>query len=522
MKKVLLIVGGGIAAYKALELVRLLTGAGIAVRCVLTDGGAAFITPLSLQALSGAPVHTSLWSLTEESEMGHIALSRSADLIVACPATADLLAPQAAHFVADRFQRAGFDPVTIIPTGGHPLVFAELCRTPGAPTVLIYGHYDVQPPDPLELWTSPPFEPAVRDGRLYARGSSDDKGPLLIPILAAEAWLKQCGSLPINLKFLIEGEEESGSPHFQGAVAGLRASLACDLVVSADGAMWRADLPSVTVASRGLAALDVIVHGAAKDLHSGRHGGSAPNPIRILARLLASLHDDEGKVAVADFHAGILDPDPAILDAIDAVDFDPESYFTGIGACLPEPVPSGRRLLIQQWLEPTLEFNGISGGYMGAGTKTVIPSHAQAKITCRLVAGQDPAAVKDAIRRHLQRHLPSGYRLETVDHGPGTPAFALDRDHPALRMTQEILGELLGRQPLRVAMGATVPIGSVFKSELDVPTVFFSFSTSDEDYHAPNEFFRLGNFRIGLIAWARLIDRLRGLKCTGESLPSLR
>jgi acetylornithine deacetylase/succinyl-diaminopimelate desuccinylase-like protein len=419
---------------------------------------------------------------------------------------------QAARFVAGRLQQAGFESVSIIPTGGHPVVTAELCRMPGAPTVLVYGHYDVQPPDPLERWTSPPFEPTVRDGRLYARGSADDKGPLLIPILAAEAWLKQCGSLPINLKFLIEGEEESGSPHFSGVVAALRDSLACDLVVSADGAMWRADLPSVTVASRGLAALDVVVHGAAKDLHSGRHGGSAPNPIQVLAGLLASLHDEDGTVAVADFHAGVIEPDPAILDAIDAVAFDPGTYFAGIGASLPEPLPSGRRLLVRQWLEPTLEFNGIHGGYAGAGTKTVIPSQAQAKITCRLVAGQDPTAVKDAIARHLKQRLPSGYRLEIVDHGPGSRAFALDRNHPALQMTEDILGELLGRRPLRVAMGATIPIGAVFQSELNVATVFFSFATADEDYHAPNEFFRLANFRVGLIAWARLFDRLRDLR----------
>ncbi len=431
--------------------------------------------------------------------------------VSADPAYSEEIA-RAARFVAARLQQAGFDSVRIIPTGGHPVVTGELCRTPGAPTILVYGHYDVQPPDPLERWTNPPFEPTVRDGRLYARGSSDDKGPLLIPILAAEAWLKQYGSLPINLKFLVEGEEESGSPHFSGAVAALRDSLACDLVVSADGAMWRADLPSVTVASRGLAALDVIVHGAAKDLHSGRHGGSAPNPVRVLARLLASLHDEYGTVAVPDFHAGVIEPDPAILDAIEAVDFDPKSYFTGIGAPLPEPLPSGRQLLIRQWLEPTLEFNGIHGGYGGAGTKTVIPSQAQAKITCRLVAGQDPTRVKDAIARHLRQRLPSGYRLEIVAHGPGTPAFALDRDHPALRMTEDILGELLGRQPLRVAMGATIPIGAVFQSELDVPTVFFSFATSDEDYHAPNEFFRLASFRIGLVAWARLIVRLRDLR----------
>ena len=417
----------------------------------------------------------------------------------------------AARFVADRLERAGFNAVRIVPTDGHPVVTAEWLGASGAPTVLVYGHYDVQPPDPLEHWISPPFEPTLREDRLYARGISDDKGPLLVPILAAEAYLRHSGSLPINLKFLIEGEEESGSPHFEPTVAALKSSLTCDLVVSADGAMWRADLPSVTVASRGLLALDIVVHGAAKDLHSGRHGGSAPNPIRVLVKLLASLHDDNGRIAVEDFHLGVIEPDPAIVEAIDSVDFDPRLYFADIGAPIPEPLPLGRRLLIRQWLEPTLEFNGISGGYAGAGTKTVIPSQTRAKLTCRLVAGQEPAAVKQAIRRHLEERLPTGYRLEIVEHGPGTPAFALDPDNPGLRMTQEILGDLFGQPPLRVAMGATIPIGAVFKSQLDVPTVFFSFSTSDEDYHAPNEFFRLANFRIGLIAWARLIDRLKDL-----------
>lgn len=414
----------------------------------------------------------------------------------------------AAEFMADALRRSGFPAVELIETAGHPLIFAKAEHRPSAPTILIYGHYDVQPPDPLDKWLSPPFEPTIRNDRLYARGVSDDKGPLLIPILVARAYATLSGGLPLNVKFLIEGEEESGSPNFEPAVAQLRDRLKCDLVVSADGAMWRADLPSVTVASRGLVALDVVLHGAAKDLHSGRHGGSAPNPIRALVRMLASLHDADGNVTVPGFADAALPPDPAIEDAIRVVNFDSGAYFDEIGAARPEPLPSGEALLTRQWLVPTLEFNGVSGGYAGTGTKTVIPSTASAKITCRLVHGQDPERVFEAIATHLRSVTPSGYRLEVVDHGPGNAAFSLDPALPGLKAAEDVLEELLGARPLRVAMGATIPIGSVFKKHLGTGTIFFSFSTSDEDYHAPNEFLRLSNFRLGMTAWSRLFERL--------------
>ncbi|MGV8985212.1 MAG: dipeptidase [Cypionkella sp.] len=415
---------------------------------------------------------------------------------------------EAATFAADQLAKAGFPLVEVIPTPGHPCVLAEWCDVPGAPTILVYGHYDVQPPDPLDKWLSPPFEPTLRDGKLYARGVSDDKGPLMIPILVAAAYKAVKGGLPLNVKVLIEGEEESGSPNFDAAVAGLKDRLACDLVVSADGAMWRADLPSVTVASRGLVALEVAVEGAAKDLHSGRHGGTAPNPIRALTHILASLHDAEGKVQVKGFADAALPPDPLIETAICNVGFDPARYFAEIGAPQPAPLPDGADLLRRQWLQPTLEFNGISGGYAGAGTKTVIPATASAKITCRLVPGQVPDDVVATIRRHLEAAMPSGFRLTVTQHGPGTPAFALDPGLPALKVAEGILTEVLGSPPLRVAMGATIPIGEVFARNLGVGTIFFSFSTSDEDYHAPNEHFRLSSFRTGQIAWARLFERL--------------
>jgi acetylornithine deacetylase/succinyl-diaminopimelate desuccinylase-like protein len=416
---------------------------------------------------------------------------------------------RAARFAADRLATAGLADVAVHPTAGHPVVTAGWHGDDQAPTVLVYGHYDVQPPEPLEAWQSPPFEPVVRDDRLYARGASDDKGPLLIPILVAEAFLAVRGSLPVNLKFLIEGEEETGSPHFEAATLGLAERLAADLVLSADGAMWRADLPSVTVASRGLLALDLTMHGAAKDLHSGRHGGSAPNPLMALASLVAGLHDADGRVAVAGFYDGIRPPDPAILRTIEAVGFDAGRYFTEIGARPPDPLPTGAGLLQRQWLGPTLELNGLTGGYGGPGTKTVIPARAGAKITCRLVAGQDPDRVFDAIRGHLEQRCPAGFGLEITRHGPGSAAAALPPDLPALGVVEDVLEGLYGVRPLRVAMGATIPVGGIFRRTLGIETVFFSFSTADEDFHGPNEFFRLESFRTGLVAWARVLEALR-------------
>jgi len=414
----------------------------------------------------------------------------------------------AAEFVLGALRRSGLSKVELIETAGHPAVYAEGPFVPGAPTVLVYGHYDVQPPDPVDKWYSPPFEPTVRDDRLYARGVSDDKGPLLIPVLVARAYAATGTPLPVNLKFLIEGEEETGSPHLESMVAANAEKLRCDLVVSADGAMWRPDLPSVTVASRGLVALDVVLHGAGKDLHSGRHGGSAPNAVQALVRMLATLHDAEGNVCVDGFADTALPADPAIEQAIRAVDFDAGRYFDEIGATRPDPLPSGETMLTRQWLVPTLEFNGVSGGYSGPGTKTVIPAVASAKITCRLVRGQRPDRVIEAIAAHLEKATPSGYRLKIIDHGPGAEAFTIDPELPALSIAQDVLEDLFGTRPIRVAMGATIPIGSVFGKHLGVGMVFFSFSTSDEDYHAPNEFMRLSNFRLGMTAWVRLLDRL--------------
>ena len=415
---------------------------------------------------------------------------------------------EAADWVAERMRRAGFEQVRINPTTGHPIVTGAWLKAPGAPTILVYGHYDVQPPDPLDKWKSPPFEPTVRDERLYARGVSDDKGPMLIPLKAAEAFMQTLGRLPINVKLVIEGEEERGSEHLGAFVRAHAAELAADFVLSADGAMWRPDEPSVTVANRGICALEFALTGAAKDLHSGRHGGGIANPLHAIARLAASLHDVSGRIAVEGFYDRVLPPGNAARAAIADLPFSEDRYLAAVGA----PAgfgEAGYSLLERQWLRPTLELNGLWGGYQGPGTKTVIPTVARAKITCRLVPDQEPRAIAEAIARHLRRHCPPGVTLEVVaDEGHGSKAYAIPEDHPGLLLAERVLKEVYGKPSLRVRMGATIPIGLIFREALGAETVFFSFSTADEDYHAPNEFFRLQRLADGLKAWIRYWELL--------------
>jgi acetylornithine deacetylase/succinyl-diaminopimelate desuccinylase-like protein len=409
---------------------------------------------------------------------------------------------RAADWVAERLRAAGLQVVRIHETEGHPVVTAEWHGAPGAPTLLVYGHYDVQPPDPLEAWTSRPFEPVIRDGRIYGRGVSDDKGPVLIPIAVAEACLRTTGRLPVNLRLLIEGEEECGSPSLGAFLRDHAAELAADWVLSADGAMWRADLPSVTVAGRGLVALELSLFGAAKDLHSGRHGGSVANPLEAIARLVASLHDDQGRVTVAGFYDDVREIDAATRAEIRKLPFDEEGYLRSIGA-MPGGGEAGYGLLERQWLRPTLELNGLWGGYQGAGGKTVIPSAAHAKISCRLVPDQEPGAIAAAIADHLRRNCPAGVRLEVRTNDKGARAYAIPLDHAGLRLAERVLAEIYGREALRVRMGASLPICDRFRALLGQETVFFSFATADEDYHAPNEFFRLQRLDDGVRAWLR-------------------
>jgi acetylornithine deacetylase/succinyl-diaminopimelate desuccinylase-like protein len=413
----------------------------------------------------------------------------------------------ASQFVADQLKQAGLTDIAILPTEGHPVVTAAWHGAPGAPTVLVYGHYDVQPPDPISAWKSAPFTPDIRDGRLYARGVSDDKGPMLIPIAVAAAFMAEQGKLPVNMVFLFEGEEEISSAHLEAFVRTHQDRLKADFALSADGAQWRADLPSVTVASRGICALEVTLRGPGKDLHSGRHGGAVANPIQALIALLSKLHTPEGAVAVPGFYDGL---DPVHADevaAISAIPFDEAAYLKEVGASSGAG-EAGYTLLQRNWIRPTLEFNGIVGGYTGPGKKTVIPSEASAKISCRLVPGQDPDQIVALLATFLEANAPQGTSVSVQRETGGTPAYAVTHNHPALVLSEDVLESVLGKRPVRVRMGATIPIGDIFRRVLAIDTVFFSFSTVDEDYHAPNEFFRLSSYARGMIAWARYLSRL--------------
>jgi len=422
------------------------------------------------------------------------------------PAYQDGIA-RAARWVADQLTVAGLSDVRIMPTARHPVVYGQWLGAAGAPTLVVYGHYDVQPPDPLDKWTSPPFEPSVRDGRLYARGVSDDKGPVFIPIKVAQAFLATRGALPVNVRFLIEGEEEIGSPSLERFMCDHADLLAADWVLSADGAMWRIDEPSLTVASRGLAALEFTVRGPGKDLHSGRHGGSVANPLHAISELVASLHTPDGRIAVEGFYDQVLEPGPDEHTALAALPFNEERYLREVGA----PASfgeAGRTLLERNWMRPTLDLNGLWGGYQGEGSKTVIPSEAHAKLSCRLVPNQDPQDIVDKVTRHLEAHVPPGVVLAIRTDPHFALPYRIPPDHIGLQVAEAVLREVYHTQPLIVRMGASVPISEMFKRHLGMDTVFFSFSTVDEDYHAPNEFFRLRRLREGLAAWALYWERL--------------
>jgi acetylornithine deacetylase/succinyl-diaminopimelate desuccinylase-like protein len=414
---------------------------------------------------------------------------------------------RAAAYLAERFREAGPFEVEVHETGRHPVVTAEWRGAPGAPTVLVYGHYDVQPPDPVERWVSPPFEPTERDGRLYARGASDDKSPMFIPITVAAAYFRTLGRLPLNVVFLIEGEEEIGSPSLVPFVTRERGRLAADLVVSADGGMWRADHPSTMVSTRGMLKLEFTLRGAAKDLHSGRHGGGIANPLHALAELVASLHDADGRVAVAGFYDDVRPIPEAWRASARSLPFDDAAYLAEVGA----PATFGEAgfsTLERQWYRPTLELNGLWGGYQGEGSKTVLPSEAHAKLTCRLVADQDPADLRAKIERHLREHLPAGVTLEIDPGTEGATAYRLPDGHPGLRAVVGSLRAVYGVEPWVIGMGGSVPICEAFQRHLGMDTVFFSFAVGDEDIHAPNEFFRLHRFVEGRRAWADLLARL--------------
>ncbi|HEY3384699.1 MAG TPA: dipeptidase [Vicinamibacterales bacterium] len=413
---------------------------------------------------------------------------------------------KAARWVADRLKRAGLDRVRLFSTEDHPVVFGEWVKAPGAPTVLIHGHYDVQPPGPAERWVSDPFQPTIRKGRLYGRGVADGKGPLIIPIKTVEAFLTATGRLPVNVRFLIEGDEEGGHWNLGPFIREHAEMLRADFVLSTDGAMWRHDEPSLTVGCRGFLGLELAILSGSKDLHSGRHGGCVANAAVALARLIASLHDDNGRVAVAGFYDDVVELSADERQAIAAIPFDEARYLreNGSPALCGE---AGYSLLERQWTRPALDVNGMWGGYLGQGGQTVIPADAHAKISCRLVPNQDPQAIARLVERHLEARLLPGVRVQFGEVAGGLP-YRVPPDHVGLRVAAEVLEQVYRKPPVTVRMGATVAVCEVFRQDLGLETVFFSFATADDDYHAPNEFFRLNRLYEGLEAWTRYFERL--------------
>jgi len=414
---------------------------------------------------------------------------------------------RAAEWVAARMTRAGIENVKLVPSALHPAVYGDWLHAPGKPTVLIYGHFDVMPPGPLHLWTSPPFAPEVRNGRLYGRGATDDKGNMFVPILATEALLQTVGALPLNLKFIFEGQEEMGSPHMGEFVAEQRDLLACDLVINADSGQRSEEQPTQTLSTRGICGLEFAIVGPGADVHSGQHGGAIQNPLHAIAEVIASFHDKDGTIAVAGFYDDVRELSEAERIAMATEPFDEaeERAKIGIPAFFGEPDYTPRE---RTTIRPTLEINGIWGGYTGQGPMTVIPHEARAKISCRLVADQDPKRVLDCVIAHIEAHTPAGVAVEITPFANLARAYHLPADYSANAVVGDLLEEMYQRNPLPSRTGGSVPILAFFHESLGVYSVGFGFGLPDEGIHGPDEYYRLSSFKRGQHAYVRLLERL--------------
>ena len=415
---------------------------------------------------------------------------------------------RAGEWVVQRITAAGMENVRLMETGGHPVVYADwLHAGAGKPTVLIYGHFDVQPAEPFDLWDSPPFEPEVRQGCVWGRGASDDKGGMLIPILSLEALLQTDGRLPVNVKLIFEGQEEIGSPELPAFVAANRDLLSCDMIFSADGLQWGVDEPMLINGLKGLVGAEISLQGAQSDQHSGLHGGGIANPLMAISQLLASMKSPDGQILIDGFYDDVLDLEPEDRAAIARIPFDEADYLaeTGAPAAVGEPGFSTRERL---WARPTLDVNGLWGGYQGLGTKTVLPAAASAKVTCRLVANQNPDRIFDLIRAHVKANLPKGVTAEVTRLQGSADPFLMPTGHNASKVAGDVLRDVYDREPYETRLGGSIPVMTVFLKELGVHGVMFGFSIGDENLHAPNEFFRLINFERGQKAYCRLLEEL--------------
>ena len=413
-----------------------------------------------------------------------------------------------ATWLADQLKFAGFE-TSIMRTGGHPCVVAKNRHQPGRPTVLVYGHYDVQPPEPLELWTTPAFEPTVRNGAIYARGAADDKGQVWCHVEALLAWQAH-GGPPVNLTLVIEGEEEIGSVNLGAFVRQHRAALQSDIAVVSDTNQFARGTPAITYGLRGLAYMQVKMTAADRDLHSGFFGGTVANPANELCKLLGTLVDENGRVTISGFYDDVIEPTPQDRQAWAKLPWDEPRYAKDLGA----PGTLGEKgywSLERRWVRPTCDINGLTSGYQGPGAKTVLPSEASAKVSMRLVPAQDPVKVAKAFEATLRSRCPDHVRLEVHCHSH-TPAVLVPTDGKAMQLAAEAVEMGFGKRPVFIREGGSIPVVQLMKQELGIDTLLLGFGLEDDNVHAPNEKFDLDALHAGTRTAAALYEKLAGLK----------
>ena len=414
-----------------------------------------------------------------------------------------------AEWIAADLRASGIDHVELAETGGHPVVYGDWLHAEGAPTGIVYCHYDVQPVDPLDLWKSPPFEPGVDGNRMLARGAADDKGQLHMHLRATEALLATRGRLPINLKFVFEGEEESGSVNLDRWLEAERDRLAADLAVISDTGFFDGNLPSITIALRGLMYAQIDVIGTAVDLHSGSYGGAVQNPANALAQIIAALKGPDGRIRIPGFYDDVLGLTEAERAAVAALPFDEDAYRTHLG--LPALVGEvGFSTLERRGARPTLDVNGIWGGFQGEGAKTIIPAHAHAKVSCRLVSNQDSQRILEQFRAYVVEIAPPGVVVTVTDLGGGEPSLT-PIDHPATQAAARALAATFGRDPVYIREGGSIPVCASFERILGLPVVLLGFDPPDQQAHAPNEWMDLTNYEVGIRTIVRMWDELAAL-----------
>ncbi len=400
-----------------------------------------------------------------------------------------------AEAVKQRLVEAGADNVEVCPTAGHPIVYGDKIIDPSLPTVLVYGHYDVQPPDPLDLWTSPPFEPVIKDGKIYARGSADDKGQFYMHVKAFETMIKT-NTLPCNIKFMIEGEEEVGSNNLGIFLNENKERLKADVVLISDTSMISMETPSIDTGLRGLAYMEVEVTGPNRDLHSGVYGGAVANPATILAKMIASLHDENNHITIPGFYDGVLELSATERENLNKAPFDEAEYKQDLGV---DELwgEKGYTTIERTGIRPTLEVNGIWGGYTGEGAKTVLPSKAFAKISMRLVPNQDWVKISDLFKAHFEKIAPKSVKVKVSAHHGGSP-YVTPTDHVAFKAADKAIEATFGKAPIPVRGGGSIPIVALFEKVLGLKTVLMGFGLDSDNLHSPNEKYGLENFYKGI------------------------